>query len=165
MLMQNNAFNETRLKPGLIFAGGALSVLVSQLSLKGAFMKQVAQSFASQKLCGFPDRKNRRVRKSRTLGYSLTPEHGQAGGPRARGLYEQTPTLCGIALLPSVLVSEKSLSCPGRRTLVGPESQQERKQAAAPEGFPRRGGEETAGARQRQRRAGALCSKLLLTFL
>jgi hypothetical protein len=71
MLMQNNAFNETRLKPGLIFAGGALSVLVSQLSLKGAFMKQVAQSFASQKLCGSPDIKNRRVRKSRTLRYSL----------------------------------------------------------------------------------------------
>jgi hypothetical protein len=34
--------------------------------------QQVAQTFPFQKICGSPDRKNRRVRKSRTLRYALS---------------------------------------------------------------------------------------------
>ena len=80
-------------------------------------LKQVAQSFASQKLCGSCDGKDRRVRKSRTLRYALavglwvspTTSPGRIKPPIRRGYrLGESLTLkakvCGFRLCQTVYV-------------------------------------------------------------
>jgi len=62
--------------------------------------QDTSAEFASQKLCGSPDRKNRRVRKSRTLRYPLAPP--QRRGTSTRHLSLPLAMYHGAAAVESV---------------------------------------------------------------